>query len=45
MLQYDRQHIEDAFGRLSEAALDSAEFVPFAITQAEFEQVWSPRNQ
>jgi hypothetical protein len=40
VLQYDRQHIEDDFGGLSEVALDAAEFAPFAITQAEFEQVW-----
>ena len=41
VLRYDRQHIEDEFGGLSEAALDAAEFAPFAIAQSVFEQVWS----
>ena len=44
VLQYDQEHIEDAFGGLSEAALDAAEFAPFAISQAEFEQVWSSQK-
>ena len=42
--RYDRQLVEDEFGGLSEAALDAAEFAPFAITQSEFEQVWSSTN-
>jgi hypothetical protein len=41
VLHYDREHIEDAFGGLSETALDAEDFAPFAITQAEFEQVWN----
>ena len=44
VLQYDRQHIQDAFGRLSEAALDAAEFTSFAIPRDEFEQVWSTQK-
>jgi hypothetical protein len=41
VLQYDRDHIEDVFGGLSEAPLDATEFAPFVITQAEFERIWS----
>ena len=44
VLHYDRQHIEDSFGGLSEAALDATEFAPFAIAQSEFEQVWSSQT-
>jgi hypothetical protein len=44
VLHYDRQHVDDAFGGLSEAALDAAEFALFAISQAEFEQVWSSQK-
>jgi hypothetical protein len=40
VLQYDPQHNEDAFGRLSEEALDVAEFAPFQISQAEFYELW-----
>ena len=41
VLHYDRTHIEDEFGGLSEAALDAADFAPFEISKAEFEQAWS----
>jgi hypothetical protein len=44
VLRYDRQHIEDEFGGLSEAALDATEFAPFAIARSEFEQVWSSQT-
>lgn len=44
VLRYDRQRVEDEFGRLSQAALDAEEFAPFAIAQSEFEQVWSPQT-
>jgi hypothetical protein len=41
VLQYDRQHLGDKFGGLSEAALDAEDFSPFEITQDEFERAWS----
>jgi len=44
VLQYDQQHTADAFGGLSEAALDAAEFAPFTITWDEFDQVWSTQK-
>ena len=44
VLYYDRQHIEDGFGKLSEAALDATEFAPFSIAQLEFEQAWSSQT-
>ncbi|MGC4014229.1 MAG: hypothetical protein QM755_06875 [Luteolibacter sp.] len=47
-LFYDESHVEDHFGGLSEAALDPAEFTPFSIGAAEFEQAWSghkPHNR
>ena len=44
VLRYDRQRDEDAFGGLSQVALDAKEFAPFAITQAEFEQVWNSED-
>jgi hypothetical protein len=44
VLHYDRQHIEDAFGGLSEAALDATEFATFAIARSEFEQMWNSQT-
>jgi hypothetical protein len=41
VLRYDHQHIEDDFGKLSDVALDAAEFAPYAIAQSEFERVWN----
>ncbi len=39
-LRYDANHVGDCFGGLSEAALPVAEFAPFTIAAAEFEQAW-----
>ena len=47
-IRYDATHLNDEFGRLSEAALPSTEFSPFTITAAEFEAAWAshrPHNQ
>jgi hypothetical protein len=44
VLKYDRAHIQDGFGGLSETALDAVEFAPFAISRDEFEQVWSSQE-
>lgn len=42
VLTYDRAHLEDAFGGLSEAAFDleADGFLPFEITVDEFESAW-----
>lgn len=41
VLQYDREHLDDRYGGLSEKPIDVDDFAPFAIMQAEFEEVWS----
>jgi hypothetical protein len=48
VLTYDRNHIEDDYGGLSEAALDDPEWDAFEISSADFERVWEsakPRNR
>lgn len=40
-LKYSRQHLNDEYGGLSEAALDLSELVAFEIPRAEFEEAWS----
>jgi len=41
VLRYHPEHIEDAYGQLSEVPLDPAEFEPFRISREEFERLWS----
>jgi hypothetical protein len=41
VLQYDRQHLDDHYGGLSEKPIDAGDFAPFVITKVEFEDVWS----
>jgi len=44
VLHYDRQHIEDSYGGLSEKPLVEDDWTRFAITELEFEQAWSSRK-
>ena len=44
VLHYDRQHLGDTYGGLSDQPLGADDFAQFAIEQSEFEQVWSSRK-
>lgn len=44
VLFYHRSHLDDAYGRLSEAPVDPNEFEEFRISGAEFDQQWSSRR-
>jgi hypothetical protein len=44
VLKYDRQHFGDRYGGLSDQPLAADDFAQSAITQNEFEQVWSSRK-
>ncbi len=44
VLHYDRKHIEDKYGGLSEKPIDADDFAPFVILQSEFEQAWASRR-
>jgi len=44
VLQYDRQHLRDSYGGLSDQSLAADDFAQFAITQLEFEQAWNSRK-
>jgi hypothetical protein len=41
VLQYHANHIEDAFGFLTDLAIDLLEFSEFYISRGEFETAWS----
>lgn len=41
VLFYDREHPDDKYGGLGEAALDPEEFDELRITSEEFEHAWS----
>ncbi|MCX6316048.1 MAG: hypothetical protein NTW29_02055 [Bacteroidetes bacterium] len=41
ILFYDKNNVEDEFGRLSEVALGLIEFEEFKIGSVEFEKIWA----
>ena len=44
VLHYDRQHLGDTYGGLSDQTLSADDFAQFEIEQSEFEQVWSSQK-
>jgi hypothetical protein len=41
VLTYDRVHLHDRYGMLSDKALDVDDFAPYEIASGEFEDTWS----
>lgn len=40
VLAYDKTHVDDEFGGLSQAALEASDFKPFEIAQDDFDSAW-----
>lgn len=45
ILKYDDQHAADDYGALTDQPLDLTEHTPDAITQAEFEELWTKQQE